>query len=142
MKEHRYIVALPFHGAAQTVTFLDGNGVERVAYNHNATLAEYMARPENAKLLVLSQDAFYRLMDEYTQSFRTDPKPESFDAWIEALEVMPPARFFSCNGWELFCMAERLYADMTTWHARKGERCVYFTDSARLPAADLLAKLQ
>ena len=108
----------------QTVVYTDTQGVERCAYGENGdlTVTEYLAK--NPGLVCLSFDEAMGRMSKAEESAYIKPWTEiSEEAWTEALEVLPPQKWQTVDGVELFRMSEYTTGNRTTHYARIDGRC-------------------
>jgi hypothetical protein len=121
----------PFKGYVQSVLRPDGT----VAYSDGLTLEEY-AEAKGFPIRVIDDAELDALIADHTASLVTEPTPESLEAWEYALNVLPPCRWRTVGGVELFHISERLTHDLVSWHGRIGDRCFAFTDRA---GADMTA---
>lgn len=102
----------PFDGRAQTTVrggvcdFTNGRTPEQYA--------EYRGRP----VRVLEESEFESMLEEWLRAQVSQPVEISADDYNDALNVLPPERWFRHAGVELFSMCERITYDLTTWYAR------------------------
>lgn len=112
----------------QTVVYRDPEGVERCAYTFpypkgiDKTVTEYLA--ENSGTICLSFDEALERMGKAEEAAYIKPWTEiSEDAWTDALEVLPPQKWKTVDGVELFRMSEYTTGNITTHYARIAGRC-------------------
>ena len=118
----------------ETTVYRDDAGVERCAYTFpypagvDKTVTEYLA--ENPGAVYMSFDEALDKISAAEQSKYIKPWMEiTEDQWTDALEVLPPEKWQTVNGVELFRMSERPTGDITAHYARIGGR--YFTANRR-----------
>ena len=126
----------PFKGYVQSVLKPDGT----VAYTGGLSLTEYSAQQGKA-FKTVSDEELDALIAEYEATLITDPAPESEEDWWYGLEVLPPCRWKTVRGVELFHISERLTGDLVRWHARIGDQHFTFTDQAGADMETLAAKV-
>lgn len=125
----------PFRGYVQSVLKPDGT----VAYTDGMTVAEYAA--ERGPVRVIGDEELNSLIEECTVSLVTDPTEETEEQFWYALEVLPPCRWRTVRGIEMFHISERITLDLVSWHARIGGRYFTFNDRAGANMDDLAAKV-
>lgn len=113
----------PFRGIASVL--LD-NG--KVAYT-DKTFAEYEAESPNPLALVTEAE-IDQLIEKYHASLITKPEPITQERFWDLLECLPPCRWCTVGGVELFHVSERLTGNLVTWCARIGTNHYSFTDQA------------
>ena len=133
-----YIIAEPFPGHVQT---LYDPEADRVAYDDRGlTFTEY--QQENAQnIRVVDEAELSAIWRDHTKSLITDPTPIDKKTWNYYLEVLPPCRWTSEQGVELFHVSERLTDNLVTWCARVGSQYFTFVDRDRRPTVELRAKV-
>lgn len=110
----------PFNGGTQS--FLLPNGT--IAYTDGLTPEQY-ASERGFPVRAISDAELDALTDRWMAGQITDPVEEDSEAFWYALEVLPPCRWHTRRGVELFHISERISHDLVNWHARVGDR--YFT---------------
>ena len=136
---HQFIIRAdqPFRGVSQSILLEDGT----VAYTGGQSLEEYQAARGYPVKLVTPKE-LDQLMAKFAADMVTEPKAIREEDWWYALECLPPCRWQTVAGVELFHVSEHLYGDMVSWYAKRG--AAYFTlvdqDSADLEA--LAAKVR
>jgi hypothetical protein len=126
----------PFDGAAQSMLLPDGT----VAWSDGQTLDQYIAE-RGMTVRVVDEAEMHALFDAFAQSLVTDPTPETFEEWDDALNVLPPCRWGHHRGVELFHISERTYGDIVSWHARIGSTCYTWSDRATATRDALVEKV-
>ena len=132
----------------QSTVYTDKEGVDRVAYTFpypagiDKTVAEYLAG--NPGTVCISFDEALERMTKAEESAYIKPWTEiTQEQWTEALEVLPPEKWLTVNGVELFRMSEYTTGNITTHYARMGKRCFCAnrrtSDSYEKLAAEVLA---
>lgn len=99
------------------------------------TLAEYYQENGDQWQLVTPAE-LYAIDAAYEQTLVTAPQAISEREWWDLLEVLPPCKWGTVSGVELFHISEHLRGDLVTWCARIGSNHYCFTDQA---SADPLA---
>jgi len=103
-----------------TVTYTDAQGVERCAYS-DLTVSEYLKA--NPGTVAISFDEALERIAKAEDAAYIKPWTEiSADAWMEALEVLPPQKWQTVDGVELFRMSEYTTGNITAHYARTGDR--------------------
>lgn len=123
----------------ESTVYTHEDGKERIAYTgylrkleKDMPLADYLAEKPGA--VCLSFDEALKRISEVEEKAYIKPWVEiSADAWTEALEVLPPEKWKTVNGVELFRISERTTGNITAHYARIGAR--HFSASRRTSAA-------
>ena len=110
----------PFDGKSQS--FLLPNGT--IAYTDGLTPEQYASK-RGFPVRVISDAELDALTDRWTASQITVPEEEDSQAFWYALEVLPPCRWHTRRGVELFHISERISHNLVNWHAQVDGR--YFT---------------
>ena len=127
----------PFPGYAQSFLYDDGT----VAFSEDKsgrrlTLAEYEA--QRGPMRVVDDDELGRLLLEHDESQISEPTPITFEAYHQALNVLPPCRWERYRGIRFFHISERIAGEMVTWYACVGsemdENSRFFTFTDRSSA--------
>jgi len=119
-------------------SFLTPDGT--VAYTDGLTIEQYEAE-RGIKLKAISDAELDELQSAFEAGLVTDPVEETEADFWYALEVLPPCRWRTVQGVELFHVSERLTADLVSWHGQIKGRYFTFTDQARRPMEELAAKV-
>jgi hypothetical protein len=137
----------PFRGNTQSILYLDGEGVERVAYtgrcrvmqgNHvmsegspDLTLAEYEAeRGQTFKRITWEE--LEMLLEAHYSSLKTKPEEITAERYDYMLEVLPPCRWQNIGGASIFHVSERLTANIVQWCFSLRGKYYAFHDDASL----------
>lgn len=126
----------PFRGYVQSVLKPDGS----VAYTDGWSPARY-AREKGFPVRIIGEADLDRLLAEYTASLVTEPTEETEEQWTWALECLPPCKWRTVLGVEMFHISERVSHDIVAWHARIGDRFFTFNDHAGANMDALAAKV-
>lgn len=126
----------PYSGSVQSILLEDGT----VAYSDGLTVEQY-EQDRGVKLRIIDEDELMELERAYIDSRVTEPKPVTEEKWWDALEVLPPCRWKTVKGVELFHISERITADLVDWYARVGDRYFHFTDRSGRPMEELADKV-
>lgn len=127
----------PFAGHAQSILNPDGT----VAYTEGLTVEQY-EQERGYPVRVIDDTELDRLIDKHRDGMITKPKPVSRDRYWYSLEVLPPCRWHTVSGFEVFHVSERITHDLVEWSACRGERYWQWTDRAGISDGDLVAKLR
>lgn len=80
-------------------------------------------------------------MSEHENAFKTEATAVTRDEFMEALCVLPPARYMSTSRIEVFSMSERLSGAMTRWYVRLGDKHLTFVDHFAIPFERAISKV-
>jgi len=127
----------PFKGYVQSVLTKDGT----VAYTDGQTIPEYEAE-RGIKVEVISEDQLNALLEKHHDSLITKPKRITKARYWDMLECLPPCRWGTVGGFEVFHVSERLTHNLVSWFANQGDKYWEFTDRDNLSAADIANKLK
>jgi hypothetical protein len=127
MGERQYVLRadVPFQGHVQSVLMPDGT----VAYTDGLTPEQYAAE-RGFPVAIIGDDQLDALVKTYVDGLVTDPRQITEEEWWDALNVLPPCRWRTVGGVELFHISERVTHDLVSWYARVGDRYVTFNDRA------------
>lgn len=123
----------PFKGSIVSA-MTDGKTVDYSGHlyrgqKENLTLAEY--EDETGKEYeVLTDLQADKLFEEFEFGLITAPEVITEEAWDDALEVLPPCRWHSHRGVNMFHISERLTGDLVAWYGEAWGVWLTFTDSA------------
>ena len=116
-------------GHLETTVYKDQYGVERCAYtgylrklDNDLTVPEYLSEKPDA-VCISFDDALERIAKAEDAAYIKPWTEITEDQWMDALEVLPPQKWQTVNGVELFRMSEYTTGNITTHYARIGERC-------------------
>lgn len=134
----RYLVRadMPFRGGVQSVLCADGT----VAYTGGLSVEAYEIE-RGYKVRVVDDAELDTMIAAYVASLVTDATEETEEQYDYALDVLPPSRFCTHRGVEMFHICERITYDLVSWHARLGRRYFTFNDRATLSRDDVAAKV-
>ena len=121
-----------FRGNAQSVLNTDGT----VAYTNGLTLAQYAAEC-NFPLKVVTSIEMMKLADKYEDTLITAPRRITKERFWDMLEILPPCRWHTVTGFEVFHVSERLTGDLVSWFAERDGKYWEFTNRASLTDAQL-----
>lgn len=107
----------PFRGIAQSFVLPDGT----VAWADGLTPQQYAAK-HGFPVRVVTSAQMDEMTERYAASLVTDPTDETESDWWYSLEVLPPCRWHTCKGVELFHISERVTLDLVSWHAKVLDR--------------------
>lgn len=93
-------------------------GSDKVAYTDPPQTFEEYAAECGEPLKLITDAELDALIDEYTASQITDATPITAEDWDYSLNVLPPCKWGSYSGVELFHVSELLYGNIASWYAR------------------------
>lgn len=133
------------HTGIESTVYRDKEGIERIAYTgylrkleKDVTVSEYLA--ENPGFMCLSFDEALNRIAKAEQAEFIKPWIEiSLDTWTEALECLPPQKWQTVDGVEIFRMSEYMTGSITAHYARVGDRC-FFANRRTTDAYQAMAK--
>lgn len=134
-----YLISDPFPGHIHT---LYDPARDRVAYDDRGlTLEEYKLERPELNLRTVDETELGAIWKAYKASLVTEPEPIDVELWEDLLNVLPPCRWQTVQGVDLFHISERLTDDLVTWVARIGDRRFQFVDFEGRPAEELACKV-
>ena len=126
----------PFTGSV--VSILNNDGI--VGYSRGMTLEEYEAST-GIKYRVVDDDELDKINDEYEESLITAAVVVSEEKFEYALNVLPPERWHTHLGVNLFHVCEPLTGNLVEWYARIHGRHYLFIDRALASSDHLVNKV-
>ena len=119
-KPHRAIL-LDGKTNLQSITFLDQDGIEQVAYTED-TLEGYLASrfPRGGYLILPFEEAVEVVQKRQEEQYCSPPIEVTAEQWDDALNVLPPRRWRHDGHVEGFCMSEFLTGNLTAHYFRVG----------------------
>ena len=135
----QYIIKtdVPFSGHVQSALCEDGS----VMYTEYASFEAYCeANGQNHRLV--STEELDKLIAAHLESLITEPKEETEEQFLDALDVLIPRRWHSYMGVNMFHISERLTYTLVEWHARLEGKYYRFTDHDYAPSDYLAAKVK
>lgn len=124
----------PFRGSVHSSTYLDANGVERVqdySGKPGPTIEEY-SKERGKEFDILDDEALNVLIAGFTQSMISKPEKIGSARYYELLEVLPPARWESRNGFTAFFVPEPIWSNLVTWCIADAKGYYSFTERANI----------
>lgn len=109
-----------FKGHAQSMILPDGT----VAYTDGLSPEQY-AKERGFPVRIVHSAELDQLINDFNESMKSEPVEITKDAWWYALEVLPPCKWKTVRGVELFHVSERLTSNLVSWYGRIGEN--YYT---------------
>lgn len=122
------------HGIDEVV--LDAHGVQRTRLLGD-TLEQVRARYPNAGICTIDE-----LIEKQEAGYRTSPEMTTREAFIDALEILPPKAWQNLGTVEVFKMSEHLSGRMTRIYARIKDTYWTFIDRHDIPLQDVMAKIE
>jgi len=134
----RYVLRtdVPFRGSVQSCLSDDGT----VMYSGGLTVEQYTAE-RGFPVRIIDEAELTEMLDAFHATLKTAPKPITEKQWRHALEVLPPCRWHTVGGFEVFHISERVTGTLAAWYAHQDGLYWEFTDDAGLTDAELVAKL-
>lgn len=127
----------PFAGSVQSVILPDGT----VAYSGGLTPDAY-AEARGFPVKIVNGEELDGLVSAHVASMVTDATEETEKQFMDALSVLPPARWTTYQGVEAFHVSEAITYDLVEWHCRIGDRYFVFNDRATLPPDHIARKVR
>jgi len=146
--EKAYLITEPFNGVIESSITINDQGVSYVDYSgslhndngDNLTLADYMIRV-NPLVKVVNDKELDQLLQDYEDSLVTEPKRIDQERFNDMLDVLPPCRWHSCGGFEVFHVSERYTGELVSWFGHTGDHYFEFMDYSYSKDEHLNAKL-
>lgn len=126
----------PFTGNAESVLLPNGT----VAYSGGLTPDQY-ARERGIALKIVDDAEFFQMIAQFEDGLVEDPTEETSDDFDYALGVLPPRRWKTLRGVELFHVSEAVRGDLVHWHARVEGRFFTFVDRMNAAFDTLVEKV-
>lgn len=138
MSERQYLIRAdqPFR-CIQSCILPDGT----VEYTEGLTPEAY-AKERGFPVRVIDDAELDRLIAEKQEAMKSDPVQITEERYDQMLNMLPPARFHTIDGFEVFHMCEHLDGAMVDWFAQGRGRYWTFTDTCFAKDAELLSKLR
>lgn len=127
----------------QSTTYVCADtGMERVQYTGGKTIDEYMADMAGQGFEVMPYEIAAPMMEaaqiaEYCKPWQEITKEQ----WWDALEVLPPEKWKTANGVEIFRMCEYTSGTVTEHYARLGDRYFSANRDIRTEYADIAGEI-
>lgn len=129
----------PFKGNCQTVSI---DGVTVYTYSSRGSISKEEYEKENGfEVEIIPEAEFLTMYGEYIESRVTEPRKIDKDRYWYLLEVLPPCRWKTVRGVELFHVSERLQGELVTWCAKLGDKYFEFEDLSYRNMEELAAKV-
>lgn len=138
-----------YQGNVHGTALKDESGVLRVCYSgtlhneggDNLTIDEYRAQVcPNAT--VYTWEELEPIIEAWKDTKKTDPQEITEADYWEMLEVLPPSRWHSVPGFQVFHVCEHISGDLVAWYASGKGKFYTWTDSCYVSDPDILTKLQ
>lgn len=126
----------------ESTTYVCADGVERVQYTGGKTLEEYMADKVGHGFEVIPYDVAAPMLEaaqiaEYCKPWREITKEQ----WWDMLGVLPPEKWQTVSGVEIFRMSEYTSGTVTGHYARLGDRYFSANRDIRTDYADIAGEI-
>ena len=124
----------------QTVTVIDSEGVERCAYS-GLTVAEYLAKNENCSVMTWDEvmPIITTLQDEaYINPF----KEITEEQYYESLECLPPQKWETVDGVNIFRMSEYLTGNITDHIVKYNDKFYSANRRTNTPYAEIAKEIK
>ena len=136
------VIYKPGEHNIQSTTHVDKDGVERVNFTGGKTLDEYMAAKAGQGFEVMPYDMAAPMMEaaqlaEYCKPWQEITKEQ----WWDMLEVLPPEKWQTVNGVEIFRICEYTSGTITGHYARLGDRYFSANRDIRTDYADIAGEI-
>jgi hypothetical protein len=127
----------------QSTTYIcQDTGLERVRYTGGKTLAEYMTDKTGQGLEVMPYEMAAPMIDAAQVARYCKPWREITEKdWWENLEVLPPEKWRTVRGVEIFRMSEYTSGNITGHFARIGKRYFSANRDTRTEYNDIAAEI-
>ena len=106
----------------QTIVYSD-NGIDRCQYS-GQTVPEYLKEHPNT-VCISFDEALKKIHEEEEKIFITAWKEITEEEWMDALECLPPEKWETVSGVELFRMSEYTTGNITAHYARLNNKYYY-----------------
>lgn len=134
----QFIIRDPYPGWAET--FITPAGV--AAYTQGETPEAYIARRSDTKLRIVTEEELHRIDEAHISAMVTDPREISAEKFDEALCCLPPDRYHTAGGVEMFHISERITGDLVSWWGNIDGRYFTFNDRAGRFSTELADKFK
>jgi len=137
------VIYKPGERHLQTVTFVcEETGVERVRYTGGKTVDEYLADKSGRGLEIMPYEMAAPMMEAAQVAEYCKPWQEiSEEKWRDMLEVLPPEKWQTVKGVEIFRMSEYTSGNITGHFARLGECYFSANRDTRTEYSDMAAEI-
>ena len=134
----------PYKGCTQSVYDVFEDRVmwsadRQPALGRNLTLEEYR-RDTGIDWMVIDENDLVRLDAEFEETLVTDPTPITEETFLEMLGVLPPCRWSTIDGVEMFHISERFRGSLVAWYAHTQRGWFKCTDRASIDAQIIARK--
>lgn len=136
-----YIIPKNFTGSVLSVVCESPSGIEFVAYT-NMSVAQYLEANSDQGAYVVSVGEFDKLNSSYLESLIESPKEIDEERFNWLLECMPPCRWKTIRGVEMFHMCERYTANIVTWVAASDGVFFEFLDTENKDGLSIANKVE
>jgi hypothetical protein len=134
-----YIVPKEFKGHPLTTLCRASTGHEFVAYT-NLSLQDYLALHEGAR--VISHEEYNDLYFAHLNTYITNPVEVSRERFMEMLEVLPPCRWTTFSGVEMFHISKLHTANVVSWFAQYQSTFFEFMDTDNKTGFEISEKVK
>lgn len=137
------VVQLPYKGYIETMCKKMDDGTYRFDYSAPEvdTIEKYNDNKEKGAQ-IMTWPELEELHTKFKEDQKTQPKEITKEQWWEMLEILPPCKWYSRQGIELFHMSERLTDNLVDWYARAGDQYFTFTDLDCATDEELIKKME
>ncbi len=122
---------------AQSFLLPDGT----IAYTNGLTPDTYAA-DRGFPIRIVTDAELMGMIEARTLGLITAPAEETCEQFWDALECLPPSKYGTVDGVEMFHVCERIEADLVAWHAQVGGRFFTRNDLASADRTQLAAKFR
>jgi hypothetical protein len=115
-----------------------------VAYTNEKFEDYKAARPHAVYSELLTDEALRVLADAHDEETYIKPVGKRIDSerWWEMLEILPPCKFKTVLGVEMFHISERLTGNIVAWFANDGTNYVEFHHRTNATNEEIIAKFR
>ena len=126
----------PYRGHVEAHLLAD----ETVAYSGGQTVAEYQAI-HGYPLRIIEEAELEALSDAFLADCVTAPELIDEERFDDALNCLPPCRWNTVRGVNMFHISERITHNLVNWYAKLNGQYWRFVDFDNRPGDELAAKV-
>lgn len=137
-----YLVQLPFKGycESQMVTATHKNNLFSDCTMRS--LSEMIKTSEFEDWRICTGEQLDQLFNSYNETLKTEASAITADRFDDMLNILPPSRWHSVWGFEVFHISERLTANIVSWYAKNGDQCFTFDQDATISDKEIKTLLE
>ncbi len=133
------IIVLPYRGHIETMaTFHAVEGRYQFDYQpaEVKSIQDYNKATGKSAILATWEE-LDKMHSEYKESLKSEPVCITKERYFEMLNILPPCKWHSIGGVEVFHISERLTDNLVSWFAHYGNKYFEATDEDNLTDAQL-----